>query len=124
MVTAAAVVGLYASQHMYRKALRARRGELAEPSVVETPAGNFFLGQPNALLGLAFYGALLVTTPFAHDRSVRRGRAAASTLAFASSIYLGYSLLFVTRMACPYCWTSHAMNFAIVAVLAMRDDES
>jgi uncharacterized membrane protein len=32
-----------------------------------------------------------------------------------------YSLLFRTRMPCPYCWTGHALNVALFAlVLAER----
>lgn len=117
-VAVASVAGLYTSQHMYRKALRARRGELRESSVVETPNGNLFFGQPNSLPGLAFYAALLASTPIADVASVRTARRVAATLAALSSAYLGYSLLFKTKMPCPYCWTSHGLNAFILVTLA------
>jgi uncharacterized membrane protein len=116
-VAVAAIAGLYTSQHMYRKALRARRGELDEPSVVESKAGNLFFGQPNAILGLAYYTTLLAAIPLLSSREVRLARRVAAGLAASSSAYLGYSLLFVTKMPCVYCWTSHALNFAILAAV-------
>jgi uncharacterized membrane protein len=117
LVAGAAVAGLYVSQHMYRKALRAQRGELDEPSIVETPAATAFFGQPNALYGLLFYGTLLASTPFTSSATVRLGRRVATGLAASSSVYLMYSLLFVTKMECPYCWTGHALNMAILGAV-------
>jgi uncharacterized membrane protein len=45
---------------------------------------------------------------------------AAAAGAAAFSAYLAYSLLFVTRMPCVYCWTGHVVNWSLVllAVLA------
>ena len=37
----------------------------------------------------------------------------ASLFAAGFSLYLAYSLLFVTRMPCLYCWTSHAVNWLL-----------
>jgi uncharacterized membrane protein len=34
------------------------------------------------------------------------------------SAVLAYSLLFVTRMPCTYCWTSHAINWTLAFCLA------
>ncbi len=116
-VVAASAVGIYVSQHMYRKARRAARGELTERSVVETPAAGLFFKAPNALFGLAYYAALLASTPFANAPGVRPARRGAALLAAATSGYLGYSLLFVTRMPCPFCWTGHAANVAILIAL-------
>jgi uncharacterized membrane protein len=38
-------------------------------------------------------------------------------LAAVSSAYLAYSLAFVTRMPCTYCWSAHAINLALPIVL-------
>ncbi len=116
-VAGAALAGLYVSQHMYRKAIKAQRGELDEPSIVETPAATIFFGQPNALYGLLFYGTLLASTPFTGSPTVRFGRRVATGLAASSSLYLMYSLLLITKMECPYCWTGHALNMAILATI-------
>jgi uncharacterized membrane protein len=117
LVAGASLAGLYVSQHMYRKALRAQRGELTEPSIVETPAATIFFGQPNALYGLIFYGVMLASTPFTDSATVRLGRKVATGLAASSSLYLMYSLLFITKMECPYCWTGHGLNMAILATI-------
>ena len=117
LVAGAAVAGLYVSQHMYRKAIKAQRGELDEPSIVETPAATIFFGQPNALYGLLFYGTMLASTPFTNSSTVRLGRRVATGLAASSSLYLMYSLLFITKMECPYCWTGHALNLAILGAV-------
>ena len=80
-------VGLYASAFMARKAARDARGELTEPSVVQRPAARAIGGMTAGLLAAAM------------------------------SLYLAYSLLFVTRMPCPYCWTSHVANWALAVLV-------
>jgi uncharacterized membrane protein len=44
---------------------------------------------------------------------------AAAAAAAAFSAYLAYSLLFVTRMPCVYCWTSHVVNFSLILLVAL-----
>ncbi|GAC1348906.1 MAG: hypothetical protein NVSMB19_01380 [Vulcanimicrobiaceae bacterium] len=110
-------VGLYASAVMARKAARAARGELTEASVVQTPRARSFGGTPNAALGLAYYAALAAATPFLGVTPVWGLALAAALAAAAFSVYLAYSLLLVTRMPCAYCWTSHAVNWTLVALL-------
>jgi uncharacterized membrane protein len=110
-------VGLYASAFMYRKSLRAARGALWEPSVVESPRARAAGGVPNAAIGLLYYAALAVSAAFLSVPLVWAAALAASLLAAAFSLYLGYSLLFVTRMPCIYCWTSHAINVALPILL-------
>lgn len=110
-------VGLYASGFMFGKSLRARRGQLSEPSVVETPRARVVGGVPNAALGLAYYAALAIGVAFLHVPGVWVAAFAASLAAALLSVYLAYSLLFVTRMPCPYCWTLHAVNAALVVAL-------
>jgi uncharacterized membrane protein len=109
-------VGLYASAFMARKAARGARGQLAEPSVVQRPAARVF-GIPNAGIGLVYYAALASSTPFMGNHAVWLAAATASALAAAMSLYLAYSLLFVTKMPCPYCWTSHVANWALAALV-------
>jgi len=108
--------GLYVAQYMYRKSRRAQKGELDEPSVVERPAARSLFGIPTSAFGLLYYGLQLAALPVRDAKAVRRGVLAASSLALAQSLYLMYSLLFVTRMPCPYCWTAHALNVALFAL--------
>jgi uncharacterized membrane protein len=110
-------VGLYASAFMYRKSQRAARGALSEPSVVESPRARAAGGVPNAAIGLLYYAGLAAATAFLSIPLVWAGALAASLLAAAFSLYLAYSLLFVTRMPCVYCWTSHAANIALPILL-------
>jgi uncharacterized membrane protein len=112
-------VGVYASAFMYRKSVRASRGHLAEPSVVETPRARVVAGMPNSLLGLAYYAAVALSLPFLNAVPVWRLAFTASIAAAALSAYLAYSLLFVTRMPCTYCWTSHAVNAALPFLLLL-----
>ena len=68
IVTLLCGVGLYASLFMLAKTRRAERGQLAEPSVVETPRARLYGGVPNALVGALYYPAVgvaiwLVRTP-------------------------------------------------------------
>jgi uncharacterized membrane protein len=117
----AAGTGLYAAQHMYRKSRRAEKGELDEPSVVERPAARSLFGIPTAAFGIAYYGLQLSALPLYGSPLVRRGVLAASALALAQSAYLMFSLLFVTRMPCPYCWTGHAVNVLLFALAVDAD---
>jgi len=105
---------------MTRKALRAARGELTEASVVETPRARSFGGTPNAAIGLVYYAALAIAaaTPLLGVNAIWWLSLAAACGAAAFSVYLAYSLLFVTRMPCIYCWTSHIVNWALVLFVA------
>jgi uncharacterized membrane protein len=108
-------VGLYASLFMLRKTIRAERGELAEPSVVQTARARLFGGTPNALLGAIFYPAAALAVWLTGLPGIHAGLIVATGLAAATSAFLAYSLLFVTRMPCVYCWTSHAVNWLLFA---------
>jgi uncharacterized membrane protein len=115
VITVLCGVGLYTSLFMLRKSRRAARGEVRGPSVVKTPRAHLFR-VPNALLGVLYYPILAVAVWV-----VARPLAATLLLvlvlgAAATSAYLGYSLLFVTRRSCPYCWTSHAINWSLLAL--------
>jgi uncharacterized membrane protein len=118
IVTALCALGLYASVFMYRKAGLAKAGLLAEPSVVQQPAARLFGGLPNALFGILYYLAL-GTLVWAGD-ALCAALLAASALAALTSFYLAYSLAFRTRMPCPFCWTSHAINWLLVLLVAFQ----
>ncbi len=113
-------VGLYASAFMARKAALAARGELAEPSVVQTPRARLFGGVSNATIGLAYYGAMIAALAFLDRPLVRAAAFAAALLAAAVSLFLAYSLLFVTRRPCAFCWSSHVINWLLALLLFVR----
>jgi uncharacterized membrane protein len=103
---------------MLRKAQKADRGELTEPSVVQTPRARLFGNLPNALLGAIYYPALALGVSVAHSPTLLALALAAAAFAAATSLALAFSLLFVTRMPCPYCWMSHAVNWMLFAAVA------
>lgn len=99
---------------MYRKARRAARGELTEPSVVQTPAARTLGGLSNAAFGLAYYPLVAAGTAAGLALPAAAWLTfAGATLAAAFSLYLAYSLLFRTRRACAFCWAAHLCNWAI-----------
>jgi uncharacterized membrane protein len=100
---------------MLRKSLRAARGELEGPSVVKTPRAHLF-GVPNSLLGAIYYPVLAVVVWFAHGLPAEVVLLLTALGAAGTSAALAYSLLFITRRECPYCWTSHVMNWALLGL--------
>jgi uncharacterized membrane protein len=113
-ITVLCGVGLYASLFMLRKARRAARGELVEPSVVQTPRAHLFGNIQNSALGALYYPALAIVTWLALGSDAGLAILGIVCLAAGTSVVLGYSLLFVTRRPCPYCWISHAVNWLLV----------
>jgi len=106
---------------MTAKAVRHARGELVEPSVVGQPRARLVGGIPNSVLGLAFYGLMIPAAWFLSVPAVYEAAFIASVAAAAVSVYLAYSLLFITRMPCPFCWTGHVVNWSLlVLVIASR----
>jgi len=110
-------VGLYASAFMTRKTQRAEHGKVKGPSVVKTRRARVIAGIPNSIFGLAYYGALAGATPFLQIPPVYWTALAAAAGAACMSAYLAYSLLFITRMECKYCWMSHVVNWSLLAIL-------
>lgn len=124
VITVLCAIGFYASVFMLRKSLRAARGALAEPSVVQTERATLFFGVPNSIFGLIYYAGLVAVT-WSTTATLPLGLALTATvLAALTSGYLAYSLLFITKRSCPYCWSAHIVNWALLAavlrLLALR----
>jgi uncharacterized membrane protein len=115
VVTVLCGVGLYTSLFMLRKSRRAARGELREPSIVQTPRAALF-GVPNSLLGTLYYPVAAVAVWLVRPGLGEIVLLIAMALAAVTSVALAYSLLFITRRECPYCWASHAVNWALLAL--------
>lgn len=114
LISALCAVGAYASVFMYRKGRLAALGLLDAPSIVERPRARLF-GVPNAGLGIAYYVAIFLGIWLLHGRMwilLETGAvfAAATSVVLAASLVRG-------KLDCRYCWTSHAVNWAIVLLL-------
>lgn len=120
VITVLCGVGLYASLFMLGKARQASLGRLSEPSVVQTPRARLFGGLSNALVGACYYLALAIVTWLVLPRAATLAIFAAVVLAGATSLFLAYSLLFVTRRSCTYCWSAHAVNWLLVGLVGLR----
>ncbi len=112
------LAGLYVSYFMLGKHRQALRGELDEPSVVMSPRASL-ARVPNARIGVVYYTLMLLVTSFFvpdHPLAVHAALAGAAIAALVS-LYLAYSLLFVTRMPCVYCWAGHLINWSLLALV-------
>jgi uncharacterized membrane protein len=116
LITLLCGVGLYTSLFMLRKSRKAEHGEVRGPSVVKTPRAHLY-GVQNSLLGAVFYPVLAAAVWFARPGAAMYAVLAAVLFAAATSAYLAYSLLFVTRRECPYCWTAHGVNWSLLALV-------
>lgn len=98
-----------------------RMGKQTCASIVFAPQARVF-GPPNSLLGLIYYLALLGGTLLGLlDRPPVLGLfLAASLLTVVLAVYLSYSLLFVVRVPCKLCFTSHGINTIIFVLLLSR----
>lgn len=98
-----------------------RMGEQTCATVIDSPRARMF-GLPNSLLGLLYYAGLLTLLG-----SGRLGSPPWIWLALITSAgtvglgaFLTYSLLFLTRIPCRLCFTSHAINL-VLFILLLRD---
>ena len=106
--------GVYVSYHMLDRSKRAEAGKIKGHSVVKGPAARLYFGLPNSLFGLIFYVAMALVIWFARGPVVWTLIFVGIAAAAATSLYLAYRLVFVTRTFCPYCWTSHGINWSLV----------
>ena len=85
-----------------------RLGEKSCLYVLETPRAKFF-GVPNSVFGIFMYLYVLADLFFFPPHF----GLFLTAVALARSLYLAYSLLFVTKVPCVLCFTSHAVNLAL-----------
>lgn len=117
LVFALSILGLYVSLRMQNKIYQASLGELTEPSVVQTPRAALVGRTPNSAIGIAYYALLAAASVFLTVPVIHTVADIAAILAALMSVYLAYSLLFVTRMPCAYCWTGHVVNWLLLTIL-------
>jgi uncharacterized membrane protein len=91
-----------------------RLGEHTCATIVFTPRARV-LGLPNSVLGQVFYVAIWISLArgFLFSSPQYYLFLLASLLTVALGAYLTFSLLFLTRVPCKLCFTTHAINFAI-----------
>ena len=95
-----------------------RLGENACALVVFTPQARVF-GPPNAVLGLVFYVVLAAAALEGglDAPSIRLAMLGATGATVALGLFLTYSLLFVIRVKCVLCLSSHVVNLALFCIV-------
>ncbi len=80
-------------------------------NVLQTPRAKIF-GIPNSALGIGLYLYLILDIlffpPFPGLILI--------IFALLRSVYLAYSLIFVTKIPCPLCFTSHGINLMLFLI--------
>jgi uncharacterized membrane protein len=115
-------VGFYASLFMLRKSRMAERGNVDGPSVVKEPHARLFFGAPNSLFGSLYFPLLAAAVwiyPWLAAPVLRWLIVLAVAAAAATSLFLAYSLLFITKRRCPYCWTAHIVNWLLLFLVPL-----
>ena len=98
-----------------------RMDEQTCASIVFTPQARVFL-VPNSVLGQLYYLGILLGAIFGWidgPAPLPTTYVAASAVTVILGLYLSYALLFVNRVACPLCFTSHGINLAILGLLVL-----
>ena len=95
-----------------------RMGERTCATIVFTRRAQVF-GVPNSVLGQLFYVllAMVAVAGGLNEPVIRLALIAVSGVTVLLGLYLTYSLLFVTRVNCVLCFTSHAINFVLFVTL-------
>ena len=99
-----------------------RLGERTCASIVFTPRARI-LGPPNSSLAQIFYVTLLVGVPLGilEFAVLSQIYLITSLGTVGLGLYLCYSLLFITRVRCLLCFTSHGLNAIIFLLLLLRE---
>jgi uncharacterized membrane protein len=116
VITLLCAIGFYASVFMLRKSIRDARGQLGEPSVVQTERAKLYFGLPNSLFGVLYYAGIALVSWLGRGAVWHALALAAGLWAASTSAFLAASLV-RNRRECPYCWTAHAMNWGLLAAL-------
>src|SRR6266536_4132778 len=99
-------------------------GGLVNCERVTTSAQSVFLGIPVAVLGLAWFVAMLALSTPQGWRSPRRefalGRLGLAFAGMGFVLYLVYSELFTIRAICLWCTVVHVVAFALFAVVVLN----
>ena len=82
-------------------------------TVLGTPRAKLF-GIPNSAFGIGMYSYLILNLLIPFPLIIALVLLA---LAVLRSIYLAYSLIFVTKIPCPLCFTSHVINLALFLIV-------
>ncbi|MBI4358095.1 MAG: vitamin K epoxide reductase family protein [Candidatus Omnitrophica bacterium] len=77
-------------------------------TILDTPRAKLF-GYPNSLFGIFLYAYLILDLIFFPPEIAL----VLLALAVLRSVYLAYSLIYVTKIPCPLCFTSHAINLIL-----------
>ena len=98
-----------------------RMGEQTCATIVFSPQARVF-GVPNSVFGQLFYAslALVAGSGGLDEPLIRLVLLSASGGTVLLGLYLTYSLLFVARVNCVLCFTSHAINLVLLAILLWR----
>jgi uncharacterized membrane protein len=100
-------------------------------TVVRTPYGSVF-GVPNSLLGILYYGLLILWAVAGQSASltVRINMTscmitftdlliAAGSMTVALGFYLVFALRRILRIDCPLCYAAHAINLLLLVLLVI-----
>ena len=131
IVIALAVIGLYIAAYftlVYYGLLRpstrlmpsvCRLKDRTCQTVLTTKYARLF-GVPNSLLGILYYGAVIVIVGSGWTGApVGSALIAAAWFAVAVGFLLVYSLFFIIRIPCPLCLAGHAINLLLALLLTV-----
>ena len=82
-------------------------------TVLGTPRAKLF-GVPNSAFGIVLYAYLILNLFFSFPLLLAL---IVLGLAVVRSVYLAYSLLFVTKIPCPLCFTTHVINLILFLII-------
>ncbi len=77
------------------------------------------LGVPNSILGLLYYGAILLVPIDSIDVLFL----VASIFSVGLGMYLVHALVYRLKMHCPLCYTAHGINLVIANLFIVRTME-
>ena len=84
-------------------------------NVLATPRAKLF-GVPNSAFGMCVYSFLIIGI-FLPVPGWTILSLLLISAALLRSVYLAYSLIFVTKISCPLCFTTHAINLTLFLLL-------